>query len=76
MRDFRLLSVIISVYNEESTIAGIIERVAAVETPFPKEIIVVDDGSDDRTGEILRIISLAFIKRRLISAKARLSESV
>jgi len=55
MRDFRLLSVIISVYNEESTIAEIIKRVAAVEFPFPKEIIVVDDGSDDRTNEILKI---------------------
>lgn len=55
MPEFRLLSVIIPVYNEESTIAEVIERVAAVELPFPKEIIVVDDGSSDRTSEILRL---------------------
>jgi glycosyltransferase involved in cell wall biosynthesis len=49
------LSVIISVYNEESTIAEVIERVAALELPLEKEIIVVDDGSNDRTCEILQL---------------------
>lgn len=46
------LSVIIPVYNEESTIAEVIERVAALD--IEKEIIVVDDGSTDRTREIVR----------------------
>ncbi len=46
------LSVIIPVYNEESTIGEIIERVSAVD--IEKEIIVVDDGSTDRTAEVLR----------------------
>lgn len=55
MRKFRQLSVIIPVYNEESTIAEVIERVAAIELPLEKEIIVVDDGSSDSTGEILHL---------------------
>lgn len=46
------LSVIIPVHNEESTIGEVIERVDRV--PIEKEIIVVDDGSTDRSGEILR----------------------
>ncbi len=46
------LSVLIPVYNEESTIGEVIERVEAV--PIEKEIIVVDDGSTDRSGEVLR----------------------
>ena len=46
------LSVIIPVYNEESTIAEVIDRVAAVD--LDKEIIVVDDGSTDRSAEIVR----------------------
>jgi glycosyltransferase involved in cell wall biosynthesis len=46
------LSVIIPVYNEESTVGEVLERVLAVD--IPKEIIVVDDGSHDRTIEIVR----------------------
>lgn len=46
------LSVIIPVYNEESTIREIIERVIHVD--IQKEVVVVDDGSRDRTSEILK----------------------
>jgi glycosyltransferase involved in cell wall biosynthesis len=45
------LSVIIPVYNEESTIGEVIDRVS--EVPIEKEIIVVDDGSTDRTAEVV-----------------------
>lgn len=46
------LSVLIPVYNEESTIGEVIARVAAV--PIDKEVIIVDDGSTDRSAEIVR----------------------
>jgi len=46
------LSVIIPVYNEESTIREVIEKVRNVK--LEKEIIIVDDGSTDRTSEILK----------------------
>ncbi|HAW49738.1 TPA: glycosyl transferase [bacterium] len=46
-----MLSVIIPVYNEELTIRDVIEKVSSV--PIDKEIIVVDDGSTDRTPGIL-----------------------
>src|SRR6056297_3842361 len=45
------LSVIIAVFNEEDTVARVIERVRAVDLPI--EIIVVNDCSTDRTKEIL-----------------------
>ena len=45
------VSVIIPAYNEAATIAQIIERVRAVE--LHDEIIVIDDGSKDKTREIL-----------------------
>lgn len=47
-----LLSVIIPVFNERATIEEVLRRVQA--TPFPKEIIVVDDASTDGTREFLR----------------------
>lgn len=45
------LSVIIPVFNEEKTIGKILDQVQR--SPMEKEVIVVDDGSTDRTGEIL-----------------------
>jgi glycosyltransferase involved in cell wall biosynthesis len=48
------LSVVIPVYNEARTIAEIVRRVADV--PFAKEIIIVDDGSEDGTRDILQSI--------------------
>lgn len=42
------LSIVIPVYNEESTVGEVIERVMAVDLgPIEKEIIVCDDGSVD-----------------------------
>lgn len=52
------LSIIIPVFNEEKTIAECIKRVKQAKI-FPgvkKEIIVVNDGSTDKTKEILRKI--------------------
>ena len=46
-----LLSVVMPVYNEQSTIAEIIARVLAV--PMRIELIVVDDGSTDGTRDML-----------------------
>jgi glycosyltransferase involved in cell wall biosynthesis len=46
------LSVIIPCYNEKATIATILQRVRAVASAA--EIVVVDDGSQDGTRDILR----------------------
>ncbi|MDD4856811.1 MAG: glycosyltransferase family 2 protein [Candidatus Krumholzibacteria bacterium] len=48
-----VLSVIIPVYNEESTIALVLRKLLALSFPFSVEIIVVDDGSTDRTKELI-----------------------
>ncbi|MCC6569237.1 MAG: glycosyltransferase family 2 protein [Anaerolineales bacterium] len=46
------LSIVIPVYNEEHNIREILRRVQA--TKLAKEIVVVDDGSQDGTREILK----------------------
>ncbi len=56
------LSVIIPVYNEKNTIEEIIHRVLNVEIGLEKEIIVVDDGSQDGTREILEGLNHPTIK--------------
>ena len=50
------LSVVIPAYNEEGAVRETIEEVRAAMEPLgiPYEIIVVDDGSEDRTLEIAR----------------------
>jgi glycosyltransferase involved in cell wall biosynthesis len=49
--DNPLLSVVMPVYNERTTIEEIVRRVLAV--PLRIELVVVDDGSTDGTGEAL-----------------------
>jgi dolichol-phosphate mannosyltransferase len=48
------LSVLMPVYNEEGTVAQIIQDVLAV--PLELELIVVDDGSTDLTASILKAL--------------------
>ena len=49
-----ILSIIIPVYNEEKTILKVLEKIKKnSSTNFEYEIIVIDDGSSDRTRELL-----------------------
>jgi len=50
------LSVVVPSYNEEASIAATIESVSSAvrATGIPHEILAVNDGSSDRTGEVIR----------------------
>ncbi len=57
------LSIIIPVFNEEKTIQKVLQRVIEVKIPgVVKEIIVVDDGSSDKTADNIRSAKLKEIK--------------
>tara|TARA_Y100000310_G_scaffold274290_1_gene290198 strand:+ start:1653 stop:2345 length:693 start_codon:yes stop_codon:yes gene_type:complete len=48
------LSIVMPAYNEEKSIIQILDKVLTVKIPLEKEIIVVDDGSKDRTVELVQ----------------------
>jgi glycosyltransferase involved in cell wall biosynthesis len=49
-----MLSILMPVYNEEATVERAISEVLTTTLPTNAELIVVDDGSTDRTAELLR----------------------
>lgn len=58
------LSVVVPVYNEEATLAELVGRV--LEQPFDKEVILVDDGSQDRSRQIMAELESAHPEIRCI----------
>lgn len=53
---YRTLTVLMPVFNEQATLAEIIRRVRQVDVGLTLELIVVDDGSSDGTNKILRTL--------------------
>jgi len=47
-------SVVIPVYNEERAVTETLDRIKKVMKPYNSEIIAVNDGSRDKSGEILK----------------------
>lgn len=59
------LSVVMAAHNEVRTIAEAISSVLRLDAHFDLELIVVDDGSDDGTDEVIR----SFSDRRLVGLR-------
>ena len=56
------LSVIIPVFNEKDTIEAVIHRVREIDVGMKKEIVIVDDGSQDGTQDVLKNLDFPEIK--------------
>lgn len=71
-----VLSILIPVFNEEKTIATVLERVASLDLPnIEKEIIVIDDGSIDKTEELVNnFIKSSSVKIRFIKHKKNIGK--
>ncbi len=67
--DRPVLSVLIPVFNEESTLRTLVERVAAV--PVSKQIIAIDDGSSDNSAAILLELEQACLLERIVHPENR-----
>ena len=67
MRELRLLSVVTPMYDEEGSARAFYDRVTAALEGLPFELIVVDDGSKDRTGEILAALAAADERVRVVA---------
>lgn len=52
------LSVVVPCFNEESSLAAIVERVLAADRcGLTLEVVIVDDGSADRSAEVMRALA-------------------
>jgi len=67
MSSTQCLSVVMPVYNEESSVEEIVGRV--LEQPMVKELIVVNDCSTDKTGDVLQKLVQKNKRIRLFSHK-------
>lgn len=55
MKKYRLLSIIVPVYNEEKTLLPLLKKVQSVQLfGLKKQILIVNDGSSDKTAQILK----------------------
>jgi biofilm PGA synthesis N-glycosyltransferase PgaC len=70
IKKFPSVSIIIPAFNEEKVIEKTIKRVKELVYPRKKEIIVVDDGSTDKTYEIAKKIKGIKVFRKKNGGKA------
>jgi undecaprenyl-phosphate 4-deoxy-4-formamido-L-arabinose transferase len=68
------LSVIIPVYNSEKTIRPLIEKLQATLSEISFEIVMVNDGSRDRSEQVCRELSDAYSNVRFISLRRNYGE--
>jgi glycosyltransferase involved in cell wall biosynthesis len=62
----RGVSLVVPAYNEEDGIEGVVARLSGLTLGVPVELVVVDDGSRDRTAEVLAQIAPRYPGLRVV----------
>ena len=60
------VTILVPAYDEEEGVRGVVERLHAIELGRPTEVLIVDDGSTDRTPELLAELGQEFARLRVI----------
>jgi polyisoprenyl-phosphate glycosyltransferase len=66
-REVGLLSVVAPMYEEEETVPRFVERVAAALEGVDYELILVDDGSKDRTAEAMAVAAAGDARVKIVT---------
>ena len=71
------ISVVVPAYNEEESVPVLIGEIAEAMKPLDRqyEVIIVDDGSDDRTRDVLAELTPQYSQLRWASHETNLGQS-
>jgi len=61
------VTIVVPVYNEERGVAGVIERMSKLDLGAPLEIVAINDGSADGTGDVLRELAARVRNLRVVT---------
>ncbi len=77
MTEIPYLSVVVPVYNEEENIPELIERIwgSLSDVNYSFEVIVVDDGSTDRTADVLRSLKARYRQLKVVIFRRNFGQS-
>jgi glycosyltransferase involved in cell wall biosynthesis len=62
----RGVTLVVPAYNEEDGIEGVVARLSGLSLGVPVELVVVDDGSSDKTAEVLARIAPRYSGLRVV----------
>lgn len=60
------LTIVVPAFNEELGISGVVDRLCGLELGVPTEVLVVEDGSTDGTGQALRQLEAKHERLRVV----------